>query len=229
MKKAIKTFGTLLFTVTLDCNAKDLYTEEIYTIINQVAFNTDLTGFQTYSVERCDFLSRAKRFQVARNDANTIKFNFNIAVNGVADTSKTLELADCVTNVPMVSKVQIKYAVSETSDFFQVQTKSTIEAKSDSPIDLAIAEAVELVENQRGKKGFYRKLQKALKKVKNYDSNIVKVRLNGKSDDLAQAALALKSYTTVTKEKVNKAVVLNFKPKQQEENEDLTNYLKGAA
>lgn len=213
MTNQIKTSGTLTYEVTLNAAAKDFYETEILDIIKDVSFNTDLLGFKVYSVEGTDFLRKAKAYKVCPRVHAKIKFNFNIRVNGIG--SKNLSEAVCLADVPGVTKVKVKYNVANVTNYFKVETKKTVEAKSDSPVDKAIAHAVDLATNHQNKKGFYRLLQKALKQVKSYNKDLVRVRLNGKASDLIEAALSLQSSAVFIKEEVNKKVKVVSKTRKQ--------------
>lgn len=189
MSNLIKAHSNILFTVNLDFQVNDYEESEIQDIITEIAFNTCLEGYKVYTVNHCDF--NARRYRKSTRIANQLTFSFVVETEGRVDGEEVVLTATNNT----AYDTHIKVITDDQHVVEAIAPVKKVESISDSPVDKAIAAAVNVLETMEGKKGYYRAIQKALKAVKNYDKSLVPVKLNAKTADLTACAKALRKYT----------------------------------
>lgn len=217
MSDVIKTTLNLIYEVNLEYSVDSYTKQELKDIVTQVAESTEMNGFELYCVSHCNF--NPKQFSKSRRNDHILKFNFALEISGILWGK--VDDVQMNTAVPLVDDVSVKAVYFETFEAHKIKARKRIEAVSDSPVDKAIAEAVNLLETQQGKKGFYRALQKALKAVKNLDPSLVEIRLNSKAEILIKAAEALRGRVVQKSTGKERNTIVEFKsptkPASQEE------------
>ena len=190
MSNLIKAHSNLLYTVNLDFPVSSYEDDEIQAIIEEIAFNTHLHGYEMYTINPgCDFNKR--RYRKSARQVNQITFNFVVNTEGLVNGDEVVITASDTTSYDS----HIKVITDEQHIVEAIAPIKQVKAISDSPVDKAIANVVNILETREGKKGYYRAIQKALKTVKDFDKSLVPVKLNAKTSDLTACAKALRKYT----------------------------------